>query len=363
MGRVLLVDDNPINLLVIEKLLVSYKLQVTTAGSGREALEKIMTMEYDMVFMDHLMPEMNGIEVLHAIRSMEGEYYKRVPVIALTANELAGAREYFLGEGFFDFLQKPLKSAALEMVLQRFLPNENTAEAEEEPVRNGTEKGENASEKWEQALEADGLDVKTALLYCNGKVSYLEILRDYCRSAEYMERELEAEYRKENWESYTILVHGMKSALRSIGAAGLAEEAKHLETAGRERSTSFLVTHHRDFLTRYKKLFLKLRENPMFGDQTGEEDNRRVMQGQQGTSGKTLKNLSEEAFNRMADEMEEAAYGLDTGRFLELATGLRDYQYHGMALLELSEMLDRKIQKADYLSAVGLLKQWKQGSR
>lgn len=361
MSRVLVVDDNPINLLVMEKLLKGYGLQVTSASSGREALEKIKTMEYGMVFMDHLMPEMNGIEVLHAIRSMEGEYYKKVPVIALTANELSGAREQFLEEGFFDFMQKPVKPAVLETVLKRLPSMENVLE--EEQTQRAVAKEKSATQGWEQTLAAEGLDVKTALFYCNGKESYLEILRDYCRSAERTECELEAEYKRENWESYTVLVHGMKSALRSIGAVELAEEAKRLETAGRQRSSSFLTMHHRDFLTRHKKMFLRLQSNPLLGEPARDESSKNAMWEQQTKNEKALQNLSEEAFGRLVDEMEEAAYGLNTGRFSELAAELKNYQYQGVTLLELSEMLDRKIQKADYLSAVSILKQWKQRGR
>lgn len=354
----LVVDDNPINLYVIEKLITGYKIKVTTATGGREALEKITSREYDIVFMDHLMPGMDGIEVLHSIRSMAGEYYHKVPVVALTASEEAGAKERFLAEGFQDFIRKPLKPSELESVLNCFLLQGN--KMGEEYVSAVEENAKNTTEEWEQILIADGLDVKTALLYCNGKESYLDILREYCRIESEMGKALELAFDNNDWENYTISVHGIKGAMRSIGANGLSEEAKQLEAASREGRRQYISEHHRDFLMRYKKLFLKLQANSLVGKSKNEKsvwENRKELRAD-GEDAWT--DLCEEEFCKLIDDMEDAAYALEVERFFEFAAQLKNYRYKGISLQELSELIQRKIQRADYLSAVGAMKQWKQ---
>lgn len=353
----LVVDDNPVSLLVIEKMISGYQIKVTTATGGQEALEKMTSMEYDIVFMDHLMPGMDGIETLHSIRNMAGEYYRKVPVVALTANEMTGARERFLAEGFQDFLQKPVKPATLEAVFNRFLAKGSCVWGGHELPE---DEGKDTTQEWEKILIAEGFDVKTALIYCNGKASYLDILREYYRRERETERELEQVFDKNDWENYTILVHGMKSAMRSIGAMQLSEEAKLLEAAGREGRIQYILEHHREFLIQYRTLFSKLPADLLFGKSEKEnrtQENRKVLPADGHDS---LKDLGEEEFCKLIDDMEAAVYTLDVEHFMELVADLNQYRYKGVSLQELSESLHRKIQRADYLSAVGIVKQWKQ---
>ncbi len=121
-AKILIVDDNMMNIRVAEGFLREYQIQVVHAESGAEALKTIESMDYDFVFMDHMMPEMDGVETMHRIREKVGEYYSNVPVIALTANAAPGSREMFLEEGFADFVAKPIEISVLERVLKRNLP-------------------------------------------------------------------------------------------------------------------------------------------------------------------------------------------------------------------------------------------------
>ncbi|MBQ7954506.1 MAG: response regulator [Lachnospiraceae bacterium] len=123
-AKVLVVDDNMMNLKVAMGLMKPYKMSVRTVDSGVETLRLLKSQQFDVIFMDHMMPEMDGVETVHHIREMEGEYYKKVPVVALTANAVSGAREMFLAEGFQDFLAKPIDTVALERILKRWLPKE-----------------------------------------------------------------------------------------------------------------------------------------------------------------------------------------------------------------------------------------------
>lgn len=358
MYNALVVDDNPISLRVVENLIAGYQINVTSVTGGRDALEKITSMEYDIVFMDHLMPGMDGIETLHSIRNMPGEYYRKVPVVALTANEISGAREHFLAEGFQAFLSKPVKPDQLKSVINEFLFQENTLSGADEHVTEEITK--DAAEEWDSILVAYGLDVKTALLYCNGKESYLDILREYCRIENEILSGLEQAFSSGDWEGYTIAVHGIKSAMRSIGATELSEGAKHLETAGREGRIEYISEHHKAFLIQYKNLFLKLKDNILLGKSEDEKIARENRSELSVETEDSFKELAEDDFIRLIDDMEEAAYSLDVDCFLEYFNSLKQCRYRGIVLRDLSELLQRKIQRADFLSAVGAIKQWKQ---
>jgi CheY-like chemotaxis protein len=120
-GRVLIVDDIDINLYVAREMMLPYGLQVDTAINGVEAIEKIKQNEYDLVFMDHIMPMMDGVETTHKIRKMGGGYEK-LPIVALTANAVSGVKEMFLKNGFSGFISKPLSMQELDEVLKEWMP-------------------------------------------------------------------------------------------------------------------------------------------------------------------------------------------------------------------------------------------------
>jgi CheY-like chemotaxis protein len=119
------------NLKVAIGLMKPYQLKITTASSGMEAIQMLKKQRFDLIFMDHMMPEMDGIETVRRIREMEQEYYKTVPIVALTANAVSGAREMFLNEGFQDFLAKPIDIAMLERILKLWLPKDLIMHKEE----------------------------------------------------------------------------------------------------------------------------------------------------------------------------------------------------------------------------------------
>jgi signal transduction histidine kinase/ActR/RegA family two-component response regulator len=123
-AKVLIVDDNLVNLKVAAGLMKPFEMQVDTAKSGRQALEKVKEKEYHLIFMDHMMPDMDGVETAHRIREMEGDYYQQVPIIALTANALSGAREMFMEEGLNDFIAKPIDMKELSDKILEWLPFE-----------------------------------------------------------------------------------------------------------------------------------------------------------------------------------------------------------------------------------------------
>ena len=371
-AHILVVDDNRINIRVIEGFLEEYKIRVSIALSGQEALDKITSQNYDFVFMDHMMPEMDGVEALHRIRQKVGNYYQRVPIVALTANAVAGSREMLLAEGFNDFLEKPVERSVLERVLKRNLPpekivykdtdnsdnNENKQkieqqiENEQNPVKENASahvtyteveaSSETASEELDylQILESEGLDVQKGILYCNGEELYLEILSGYCGECDELREQAEELFLKEDWKNYTITVHGMKSSMRSIGALEISDMAKELEFAGKENRIEYILDNHEKLMEEYNKLFERLRKYQWLSANE-DEDNK-----------ETLPELSEEEFDKILEDMENAMYTLDESWLMGIVDGLEKYQYHGTPLKTLLVPVRRKIEMSDYISAV-----------
>ena len=120
-ARVLLVDDNVTNLQVAKGLMAPYKMTIDAATSGFKAIELVKKNKYDLIFMDHMMPEMDGVETTQHIRDLPGEYYRKVPIIALTANAVSDAKETFLSGGMDDFLAKPIEMTELHRILKHFV--------------------------------------------------------------------------------------------------------------------------------------------------------------------------------------------------------------------------------------------------
>ena len=121
--KALVVDDEPMNLVVATSLFRDYEMIIDTAGSGKEALSKYHDNDYDIVFMDHMMPEMDGVEAMKKIKSMAADMGREAIVVALTANVVSGAREMFINEGFDGFIAKPIDTSDFERVMQRVLPD------------------------------------------------------------------------------------------------------------------------------------------------------------------------------------------------------------------------------------------------
>ena len=133
-AEILVVDDSEMNLFVVENLLKKTQIQITRSTSGKDCLEKIAEHHYDVIFLDHMMPEMDGIETLERAKNMPNSQCLDTPIIALTANAISGVKEMFLSKGFTDYLSKPVDSKALERMLQKYLPEDKVQTVEDEPI-------------------------------------------------------------------------------------------------------------------------------------------------------------------------------------------------------------------------------------
>ncbi len=354
-ARVLVVDDNHTNIRVIEGLLNWYGIEVTTAESGKEALEKIMTADYDFVFMDHMMPEMDGVETLHQIRTKVGTYFQNVPIVVLTANAVAGTRETLLSEGFDDFLEKPVERSVLERVLKRNLPAEKIVyvkEQESTTHAENLEKDSKENEDVEKALMDLGFDVVKGILYCNGKEQYIRVLTEYCKDYKKSGLKVDRLYEQQDWNSYVIEVHGIKSAMYSIGALKTSELAKQLELAGREGNWEFIEKNHGPFVEKYEDVLEKLCRL-LLSDKEMQTEQEKESEAVADIT--VMPDLADDEFKKKLEEMENAVYALDGQRLAEVIETLQEYQYHGTSLRGRLADAYRKVEMCDYTAAVELV--------
>lgn len=252
-ARVLIVDDVEINLKVAAGLMQPYNMELITANSGKEAIDIIRSSDIDLVFMDHMMPEMDGVEVTGIIREMNGEYYKKLPIVALTANAVSGAREMFTEAGFNDFIAKPIELSVLDRVLKKWLPKDKI----EAPVASGYSINNRDISNHEKI---DAGEVKHILISQGiansgcGEDGYYEILEMFVSSGEENMERINAFEAAEDWHSYIIKVHGLKSTSLTIGAVQLSEFAKKLELAGKAGDFAVIKNENADLMKLYSEV-------------------------------------------------------------------------------------------------------------
>ncbi|MCR5502938.1 MAG: response regulator [Lachnospiraceae bacterium] len=263
-ARVLAVDDFEMNLTVSRKLLETFGIVPDLAHSGEEALEFVKNSEYDLILLDHMMPDPDGIEVL-SIMKREQLIREDTKVIALTANVGQDARKRYLEAGFDDYLSKPIDPERLCDLLLKYLPDsaDSTDDIvlEFEPNLGPAEKVQAPSEaEWLKSLPECGIDPEEGLKYCLGKDDlYLEMLKDFSDSLDTRISELTKFKKDSNLKSYRISVHALKSLLKTIGADELSVEARRLEQASGKMDKEYLDEHHPGFLENYEKTVLALR--------------------------------------------------------------------------------------------------------
>ena len=219
-AKVLLVDDIDTNIIVAQGLLSSYEIQTESCFRGIDAVEKVRSGFYDLVFMDHLMPETDGVEATKLIR----EFNKDLPIIALTANAISGMREMFLENGFNDFLSKPIENKKLHKILEEWIPKEK-------------------QQICENKICSKGCDYNLP-----------NLLKFFVKDAKTAIKTLQKTIEDGNVKLFTITVHAMKSALANIGEKELSAKADELEIAGRNEDLDFLNTQTAPFLKQLQEI-------------------------------------------------------------------------------------------------------------
>ena len=246
--RILVVDDNETNLMIAEKLLEPYQLVIDTASSGNEAIRLVKNNQYALIFMDHMMPEKDGVETTCEIRQLELEYCKNVPIVALTANAVYGAKQELLAAGFDDYVEKPIDVKQLEEVLYKYLtgldgcviPNVEEVDAGDEVA---------------QSIVIKGIDTKNAMekMHMTEDI-YRNILKTYYKDLQGSLQRIEQEKNSNDIKNFVVDVHGVKSSSAGIGAYELSELAKELEKAGKEQRLDYIESHYEYFVKTAKEV-------------------------------------------------------------------------------------------------------------
>jgi signal transduction histidine kinase/DNA-binding response OmpR family regulator len=253
-GKVLIVDDVETNLYVAKGLMSPYNLSIDTAESGYETIGKIKAGNvYDIIFMDHMMPHMDGIETTKAIRAMGYEH----PIIALTANAVTGQAEMFLSNGFDDFISKPIDIRQLNMVLNKLIRDKQLPEVIESARMM-------AHNKAAEDVSGPVIDTELARIFIRDAEKAIKVLETVCSKHNALG--------DDDLQLYVINIHAMKSALANIGEENLSLLAKRLEAAGRDQNIDVIVNETNDFLNDLKLLVERITPEEGGGDKEAEND-------------------------------------------------------------------------------------------
>ena len=334
-AEILVVDDNSVNLTVVQGLLNPLDMRIETALSGKEAVNKIINKKYDIIFMDHMMPEMDGVETTRVIRRMLGEN-GQVPIIALTANAVDGTRELFLSEGMDDFVTKPIELRIIISKLKKWLPKEKIKRDKREK-NSIVQTDENANVN----ISITGLDVQSAMKLLGREELFWSVLKEYYRVIEKKYALIKEYEQKEQWKEYTVEVHGLKSASRQIGANVLADEAEQMEAAGNREDAELIHRSTPGMLERYIKYKDIL--NPYFTKKNTQQGGRQA----------DIKKLCE-----FFERMETALDNLDTDDMEEVICDMEKYSYSSEHE-EYFEKLKGAVEDIDTEQCEDIIKAWK----
>lgn len=251
-ARILVVDDNSVNLQVIKGLLEPHEMQVDTAQSGEECIRMLLgNPEYHMVFMDHMMPEIDGVDTLHLIREKDSEYMKKLPVIICTANAVRGVAEMFEKEGFQGYISKPIDVKVMEDKILLFLPPELVSYQKTEKTSSKT--------AGEPQLYLEGVDVEEGLKSCRGREDmYLKLLKTTWSDGTERLAHLDSWVENNELGRYTIEVHAAKSVMAGIGAMEVSRLAYEQEMAGRKEQYDVIKDSYHVFKEKYGEVLQKI---------------------------------------------------------------------------------------------------------
>lgn len=265
-ARILVVDDNEVNLKIVVGLAKNTKLQIDTALSAAEGLKLIRQHSYQLLLIDHMMPEMDGIEMLQHVKTMDGGIYKDIPAVAITANALSGAKQTYLDAGFCGYLSKPIDPERFEQIIKDNLPQEYVTECGDgngDTATEGQKTDGTSDPKQEEEWSIPGIDIAKALSYIGGsRELYISLLQTYLDGSEERIRKLEECKNKEDIFNYDITIHGLKGISASIGADSMAIAAAGLEEACKDPQTAmtYIQMNHDQVVSRYRELLEQIKK-------------------------------------------------------------------------------------------------------
>ncbi|MDR0565396.1 MAG: transporter substrate-binding domain-containing protein, partial [Azoarcus sp.] len=266
-ARALVVDDVPSNLDVAVGMLLPYEMQVDCVSSGQQAIELVRAMQvrYDIIFMDHMMPGLDGVEALRRIRAIDTEYAKKVPIIALTANVITGNEQRFLESGFQAFLAKPIDMLRLDSIIRQFVQDKarkNAGRATKNKQAKSPKIADDSNKQLKESLlqnaNIPSLNIKHALSRLSGNVlAYWHVLETYVRQMPDLLEKTRAPSDTEI-DNYIIAIHAIKGASLGIGAVKIGQKAAELETAARRGNADFISEYNADCIDAVEQLLADL---------------------------------------------------------------------------------------------------------
>lgn len=340
-GKILIVDDNVMNLAVVTGLLKNTELKIDTATSGKECLEKIKKNAYHIIFMDHMMPEMDGVETFQQMKSLNDNLCKSSPVIALTANAISNAKNMYLDYGFTDYISKPIEGNKLERMLINYLPSELVHKTSELEASN--------KEVYNEAFIlnkqlGDYINAKKGLFYSgDDEENYRVLLEIYINIGQESMDKIQEAFNKQDWELYTTLIHALKSTSLGIGAEVLSEKAKLLESAGQSLDTAYILHNHEDTLNLYKMVI---------SDITNYLD--KVEKSQSNSNQENIKldipkrEVEKEFLKKLLLELDEKISNFEIIEAGKIISQLLTYTYKGEPLIPYINEISEKLEDFEY---------------
>ncbi|MBQ3649792.1 MAG: response regulator [Treponema sp.] len=350
-AKILIVDDTKMNIIVAVGLLKDTQIQVDTALSAQEMFELVCKKHYDVIFLDHRMPNVDGVEAFHLMKAMDGNLCMDTPVVALTANVVSGAREFYIKEGFADYLAKPVDSDKIEKILIKLLPpslvhrtvggmSDKNRGAENEIVFANSADAKDS--KIPQGLS--GIDFETAMQNCGDEDILLIALKEYYNNIPKRAADIEYYASKKDFKNYTIQTHALKSSSKLIGAMELSEQAAYLEKCGDEKNDEEIQAKTPALLTLYRSYVEKL--SPIYPRNSSQQDGE--------SSGKEL--IEEQKFSEAMSALREYAQSFDFNAADSIVQMLDGYEIPD-SKKEFYEQIKQYIRSGDSAAIVEALKE------
>lgn len=325
-AHILIVDDNEMNLKVAVGLLKPLEMKVDLASGGKEAIRMARKTKYDIIFMDHMMPVMDGVETTEQLRAMDGDYFKNVPIIALSANAQADAREKFAQAGMDDFVAKPIEMKEICSKIKRWLPRELVLTGGQKSAETGVDAN------GDELPRLPGIDSLSGIQCCGGKEMWLSLLGDFYRLIEPKATKLEKCLADDLIRDYTIEVHALKNTARMIGAQHLSDRFHHMENCGNAGNVDSIRRETPDLLREYRNFKEVLKP---FGEEQNEE--------RQETTEENLKELLKQIHDAMdqfdLDGADEAMKELEKYKLPKECEELMEQLRVGMADVMMEEVM------------------------
>ncbi len=356
-ARILVVDDNGVNRKVLRNLLKATKIRVSEAESGAECLNLVLENHYDLIFLDHMMPEMDGVETLHHMKAFSDYPCQNTPVVVLTANAVSGAKEKYLSEGFDDFLSKPIVPEKLEDMIKRMLPEELQQKAENHAAECVLphQPRDGAGEAIQELPLVDGLDWQYAWMHLPDMELLQYTVKEFYHQIDFSADKLEQVYKKREgeWlEEYRIQVHAMKSLAATVGIMPLYGIAKILEYAAKDGKIDMVTAVTAPFLEEWRSYRERLRGVFGLGCTVGKEVTEySVIQALVEMVRLSMQEMDIDQADQLMEQLQAYEYPEEIGqnirKLAEAVTNLDPEEAESLADLLIGQMGEKAVWKAE----------------